>query len=140
MALNRDLAPYSGSLASAYAKHDSDDIQRDIRKGGELEGEPSALLEEQSDLKDNISETILPLQQIGISILTIVTKILNVIFKIVFAINPIVTMMQNLIEIFLPWTKGKQDDPALTKFFDEVANGAFDGKRPDFPARNRDRR
>lgn len=137
LALNRGLADYNGTLATSYAKADAADIRRDIRKGEALSGSLSGLNAEQSKLKDNLQEVTLPLQRIGIELLTVVTRGLNgvvqtgeFLIKVIENINP--TLARAVSDVRESMKERMDSGAAWNQFFSDISDGKHDGKRPTF--------
>lgn len=134
IALNRDLAQYNGGLASAYAQSDAADIQRDARRGQALSGSLSGLIEQQSALKDNLQELTIPLQTLGIKLLTEVTRLTNDALNFMNVVIDLIPGARQALDLL---NKQNPDDgTAWMQFLQDVSDGKFDGKRPDFLGKN----
>jgi hypothetical protein len=136
VALNRDLAEYSGDMAGAFAQFDADEIQRKMREGEAKDAPMSKLLEEQSELKDTIDKFTNPVQALGVGILAQVTRGTNFLLKATVILDPILDTVQKIAD----WL-GKEDNnegTAIQQFFRDVSDGRFDGADPKFktPQRN----
>jgi hypothetical protein len=131
--LNRDLAPFNGQLSAAYARGDADQLQRDIRKGNDIAGPMSALIDEQSELKDSLDKIRNPIQAIAYTGLAGLTSIINTVLKYEPMFN-IMTFSLQKIAAWLP-DLGGTTDPAAMQFFRDVSDGKFDGREPQFGGR-----
>ncbi|MGV3486236.1 MAG: hypothetical protein ACO1RT_17590 [Planctomycetaceae bacterium] len=130
LALNRDLAPYNGQLAAAYARFEVDELQRNVRKGDAMAGPLSKLAEEQSQLKDSMDKITNPIQAGIVQMLAVGTGAVNRILDLTRVVEPIA----NYAAWWWSWW-GNQDeptDPAAAQFFRDVSDGKFDGKAPMF--------
>jgi hypothetical protein len=132
LSINRDLAQYNGTIASAYAKSDVADLQRDIRKADSLDGPLSRLAEEQSEFKDTLARVTTPLQAIATESLVKLTGLLNAANKLAPIIDGIGYTLELVAEM-IGASEGKDEaGNAWQKFFQDVSDGKFDAKRPAF--------
>lgn len=133
LTLNRDLSAYNGKLATSYAKADAADIQRDIRKAGQLSGSLSKLNREQSELKDKLSDAMMPLQNVAINLLAEVTRITNDAIDFFAMVIELVPGAKAALEAAKKAGKPDYDaTTAINSFLQDVSDGKFDGKRPSF--------
>jgi hypothetical protein len=129
VALNRDLAPYNGQIGAAYASFEADEIQRNIRQGESKSGPLSALLEEQSELKDTIDKFTNPFQSLAIGVAAQLTKAVNYALKATVILEPILEGVQYIADLL---GKEGSDATAVQEFFADVKDGKFGDAAPAF--------
>lgn len=131
LALNRDLAQFSGGLAAAYASYEVDEMQRSVYRGEELSGPLSELAAAQSELRDGTNQVGTQMQGLTIGVLTKVTEAVNWLNRLVGLTDGLSTTLEKIRE----WLFGKDaavDPGPWQTFLTDVQDGKFDGKRPTF--------
>jgi hypothetical protein len=132
LSLNRGLSEYEGGLAAAYAQFDADEIQRGVRRAETMSGPLQGLLQEQSELKDSISEVTNELNAGFTQLLTVVTKGVNDLNESVGLTEMIAESIKEIRNLIF---RQDEEDPKLTpwtSFLADVSDGKLDGKRPEF--------
>jgi len=136
IALNKDLAPYNGQLSAAYARSDTDELQRDMRKGESLSVPLSELIDEQSELKDTMASLMNPLEAIGVGLLATVTKGVNTLVDVTMVVKPMAKALEAIksaiFRILNIQEGGANETLATQSFFRDVSDGKFDGREPKF--------
>jgi hypothetical protein len=131
LALNRDLAQFSGGLAAAYAQYDVDEMQRSVYRSEELSGPLSELAAAQSELRDGTNRVGTQITGIVAGVLTKVTETVNWLNKLTGLTDGVSSTLKDIRE----WLFGKSPEPEAgpwQTFFADVQDGKFDGKRPVF--------
>lgn len=132
LAMNRELGEVHGGVAATYAQAEVKDIRRNIEKGDALNGPLAALSEETSELKDSFQEVMLPFLAIAIQIMTLITKVANVVIKFAVILNPLISVLEWLVS-WIPGQGGNANPQApWRQFMADVSDGQLDGKRPIF--------
>lgn len=133
LALNRDLARYSGGVATAYAKSDAADVQRKFRKGEALAGPLQDLAAEQAELKDTLQKMTLPVEGILLKVLVKVTELSNDIADFVGIIRKLNPGIDGALKTLEKLGEGEAEDKrGFQKFFEDAADGKLDGRAPTF--------
>lgn len=137
LALNRDLAQYSGGVATAYARSDAADVQRKFRKGEALSGPLQDLADEQAELKDSLQKATLPVEAVLLKILTKVTSATNTGLSYAEAFAQAIPPVAMAIEAIKAAAEdaAADDTTGFRRFFEDAADGKFDGHRPTFGGR-----
>lgn len=133
LAANRGLGNFNGQIAEAYAKYDVREIERDIKKGGAMDGSIAKLAKEQSDFRDDLERWMTPISIALIEMQVLMTKMTGYSLKVVEAL----AMMDPRLALAVRALKAleKQNEDASTtgmeQFFADLSDGKFDGKKPD---------
>lgn len=132
LALNRGLSEYEGGLAAAYAQFDADEIQRGVRRAETMSGPLQGLLQEQSELKDSISEVTNELNAGFAQLLAVITEGVNDLNESVGLTDMIAESIKDIRNLIF---RQDEEDPKLTpwtSFLADVSDGKLDAKRPEF--------
>jgi hypothetical protein len=130
LALNRGLSEYEGGLAAAYAQFDVDEIRRGRERAETMSGPLQALLREQSDLRDGISDVSNQISAGFVQIQAATTRGVNYIDRIFRVTESIAGAIEYIRSKF--GMQGSGQIPAWQSFLADVSDGKFDQKRPEF--------
>lgn len=131
MYVNQGLTEYNGQIAAAYSQFQADEAKRGIRKGETMQGPLSALIQEQSELRDSISSVTNEVSAGVTQILTWITRGVNYLNDAAQFSEIISSTLRDIRELF----PDSESDTVMTPwqaFLADASDGKFDGKRPDF--------
>ncbi len=134
ISVHQNLSQFDGRLAQAYASLEVADIRRGTERAGQIGGSLANLIAAQNELRDTTYGIGTEVSGILTDLATHATRALNYVNKLTGAGELVVDLLSSIRSIIE--TSG--DDPVNTpwqNFFNDVANGTFEGKVPEFPVR-----
>jgi hypothetical protein len=135
IAVHQSLGQFDGGLAQAYATLEVGDIRREAQRAGQIGGSLSGLISAQNELRDTTYGIGTEIQGITVELAAKATRSVNFLNKISGLGDTAVVILGFIREAILRSESRDATLPAWRNFFNDVADGRFEGEVPQFPVK-----